>query len=425
MSSLRINNHTVNIFDEKIEVLKNVFFSFFSFANLRNIVNFSYSISQECLMIITKVEIKQTISRFRVDKTSSSDEISNRILKTCFETLIVLLILLFQTCVILSYHSRVFRMTHTITLKKSRKVDYIIANVYRSIVLLNTLSKILKSIIEAKISFLTKHYKLLFETQMRVRRNKFTKTILKLLTEQIYTIWKQKIDKMTTLLSMNIADVFLTISHSRLIHNLRKCKISEWIVKWIDSFLRERSITLIIQKRITDVFEIRTKISQKSLLYFILYLFYSADLLNMCDKLDIDTSDFDFVDDVNILIYEKTIEKNCATLKRLHEKCAHWARRHNVVFASTKYELIHLIRNLKKFNMTVCIKIERESIASKTDIRVLRLQIDIKLKWESHVRKIQNKMTRQSMTFSKISIFTWNVIFARIRQIYIVVLNQS
>ena len=227
MSSLRTKNHTINTFDEKIESFKNVFFRSSSLTDLRNIANFSYSVSKECLMIITEIEIKQTINQFRIDKTLSSNEISNRILKTCFETLIVMLTSLFQTCVILSYHSRIFRVTHIIILKKSRKVDYIIANVYRSIVLLNTLSKMLKSIIEAKISFLTKHYKLLFETQRKVRRNKFTKTILKLLTEQIHTVWKQRIDKITTFWNMNVANAILTISHSRLIHNSRKRKISE------------------------------------------------------------------------------------------------------------------------------------------------------------------------------------------------------
>ena len=136
-------------------------------------------------------------------------------------------------------------------------------------------------------------------------------------------------------------------------------------------------------------------------------------------------SDFDFVDDVNILIYDKTTKENCRTLEDFHEKYAQWARRHEVVFASTKYELIYLIRNLKKFNMKVCIKIERECIASKTDIRMLRLQIDIKLKWEFHVRKIQKKMTRQSMTLLKISIFIWDVTFAKIRQMYIVVIRSA
>ena len=69
MSSLRTKNHTINTFDEKIEILKNVVFFSSSFADLKNIANFSYSVSKECFMIITEIEIKQTINLFKVDKT--------------------------------------------------------------------------------------------------------------------------------------------------------------------------------------------------------------------------------------------------------------------------------------------------------------------------------------------------------------------
>jgi hypothetical protein len=136
----------------------------------------------------------------------------------------------------------------------------------------------------------------------------------------------------------------------------------------------------------------QTSISQKFSLSFILYLFYNADLLKIINRLDIAAFDLRFVDDVNILVYEKSIEENCKSLKIIYRVCERWAIRHEIVFASTKYELIHLTRNLKRFNMTITINIDFITIFSKIDIRVLRLQINIKLRWESHVRKIQRKM---------------------------------
>jgi hypothetical protein len=75
--------------------------------------------------------------------------------------------------------------------------------------------------------------------------------------------------------------------------------------------------------------------------------------------------------------------------------------------------------------MTTTINIDFITIFSKIDIRMLRLQIDIKLKWESHVRKIQKKMIDQFMTLSKISISTWDAIFARIRQIYTTMIRSA
>jgi hypothetical protein len=136
----------------------------------------------------------------------------------------------------------------------------------------------------------------------------------------------------------------------------------------------------------------QTSISQKFSFSLILYFFYNTDLLKIINKLDIAAFDLRFVDDVNILAYEKSIEENCKSLKIIHRVCKRWAIRHEIVFALIKYELIYLTRSSKRFNMTITINIDFITIFSKIDIRVLRLQVDIKLKWESHVRKIQKKM---------------------------------
>jgi hypothetical protein len=49
----------------------------------------------------------------------------------------------------------------------------------------------------------------------------------------------------------------------------------------------------------------QTENSQNSLIYFLLYFFYNADLVKMCDKLEINTRLLKYADDVNILTYDK------------------------------------------------------------------------------------------------------------------------
>jgi hypothetical protein len=189
------------------------------------------------------------ISWIAFDKTSSLDDIINRLIKTCSSVLIKLLISLFQICIAHAYHFITLKTVNTITLKKTRKSNYIISKAYKSIALLNIIEKVMKSIISKKILWLTKNHRLLLDSHMRMRLDKSTETILKLLTKQIHTVWNQSTNKMIMLLSLNVIEAFNTMSHSRLIHNLRKRKISQWMINWVSSFLRNRFITFAINRR--------------------------------------------------------------------------------------------------------------------------------------------------------------------------------
>ena len=126
--------------------------------------------------------------------------------------------------------------------------------------------------------------------------------------------------------------------------------------------------------------KISTEIPQKSPISPILFLFFNADLLNICSQSEYNTVAIGFVDDVNILTYETNTKSNCRTLSKLHNKCQKWARTHGVSFAPQKYELLHLIKRFKKFNMKSTLQIDQIKITSKINIRVLDVQIDSKFK---------------------------------------------
>lgn len=67
-----------------------------------------------------------------------------------------------------------------------------------------------------------------------------------------------------------------------------------------------------------------------------------------------------------------------------------------------------------------------KDISPKTDIRVLGVQIDTKLKWHAHVREVQtNKMTKQSLALSKVTTSTWGATFAKARHIYSAVVRPA
>jgi hypothetical protein len=124
--------------------------------------------------------------------------------------------------------------------------------------------------------------------------------------------------------------------------------------------------------------------------------------------------------DLNLESFRDVIftKQNCRTLKHLHQECETWNRRHEIVFASIKYELIHLTKNHRRFNMQMKLRIEAIQKTSALYVRILSVQMNNKLKWKSHVRIIQKKIITQMMTLSRFTMFTWKTCFVRARLIY-------
>ena len=81
-----------------------------------------------------------------------------------------------------------FKKTITIMLRKSRKKNYFKSLFFKFIALLNTLNKILESIILKRLCYVVKMHNILLSTQIRVRRQRLIDTILQLITKKIYII---------------------------------------------------------------------------------------------------------------------------------------------------------------------------------------------------------------------------------------------
>ena len=212
------------------------------------------------------------------------------------------------------------------------------------------------------------------------RRQRNTLTALELLTEQTHTIWNCGNQWVASLLSLDISGAYDNAAHPRLLHNLRRLRVPTWIVRWTQSFLQDRMTTIKLQSEETELFPVYHGIPQGSPISPILYLFYNEELVRECNSIGYRASAAGFMDDVNILVWGPTTEGNCQTLQRLHNKCMTWAVRHGATFAQKKYKLMHLTRHPKRFNMAACLQLDQHKIDPETQIKVLGVELDTKLR---------------------------------------------
>ncbi len=198
--------------------------------------------------------------------------------------------------------------------------------------------------------------------------------------------------KVVSLLSLNEKSVFNNVMHSRLLHDMKKKKVSRLLLKFVKNFLRDWHITITIDDYMMMKCNVNVNILQDFSLLSILYLFYNVNLLEACDDIKLRTSFINFVNDINILTYEEFIKRNCRVLSEIYDRCEQWSKTHNIKFLITKHELIHFIKTFKWFNMKVDVKLMKHQINLKSDIRVLRIQLNFKLKWVIYMHHVKAKL---------------------------------
>jgi len=130
-------------------------------------------------------------------------------------------------------------------------------------------------------------------------------------------------------------------------------RTSNYIVKWACSFLENRETSLRFNEQMSDMREVNANILQRFLISSIFFLFFNASLIEKCKALKIKIEVLNFVNNINILAYDKFIEEICRTLSRVHDVCIKWAYTHDATFASEKYKLTHFIRKSKEFDMMI------------------------------------------------------------------------
>jgi hypothetical protein len=178
----------------------------------------------------------------------------------------------------LKYCLKHFKKFITIFLRKINKSDYFVFKTYKFIVLLNTLNKIIKSIMTIRLSYATKKHNLLFKKHFENRKNIVLKQALHYIIETINSIWVSK--KITTMLLLNVIEIFNNVSHFRLLHNFKKRCIKSIYLIWIKNFLSKKYIIFKLINHITDRIRTIINVSQKFLMSSILYVFYNANLIN-------------------------------------------------------------------------------------------------------------------------------------------------
>jgi hypothetical protein len=96
---------------------------------------------------------------------------------------------------------------------------------------MNTTGKTMDAVVARRLSYLAETHHVLPPTHMGGRKMRSTEHALHAATHKIYKTWSQDTGQVASLLLLNVSSVFNSISHTCLLHDLRKRREDEKTVK--------------------------------------------------------------------------------------------------------------------------------------------------------------------------------------------------
>ena len=157
---LKKREKLIIITQNKIKIIFEIYFSFSSTMFMKDAAKFNYFSSINDKMSMTRRKIMKIIHKINSNKTFEINEIINKMLQQLARVVIKQIYFLFDKCIKKKIQSSYFKKIFTIMLRKSKKKNYSKFSTYKSIALLNTLNKMLKSIMFERIQYVVKTLKM-------------------------------------------------------------------------------------------------------------------------------------------------------------------------------------------------------------------------------------------------------------------------
>ncbi len=64
-------------------------------------------------------------------------------------------------------------------------------------------------------------------------------------------------------------------------------------------------------------------------------------------------------------------------------------------------------------------------IKLKSDVQVLKIQLNMKLQWDTHLWQIEVSHVTRMLTLNHLKVFIWKTIFTKVKQVYSAVMKSE
>ena len=369
--------------------------------------------------------IHRAISKLKPHKAPGPDGIPNVILVRCIDALLDHLYFIYRAVFELNvYHARWLAL-FTLVLRKIGKAAYDMSKSYRPIGLLDTIGKLLSTLIAADLSFLVEKYNLLPAMQFGGRSRHNTSDAMHILVHRIKDTWRS--GKVASVLFLDVQGAFPNTVKDQLLHNMKSRRIPTCYVQLADLMLTGRSTRLRFDDFISDPIDINNGTTQGCPLSMIFYAFYNASLIETASNTN--ETALGFVDDCAFVAVAETLADSHKILKDMMERPNSgfdWSVSHNSPYELTKLAKMDFPRTRKdqaSSNLSITRRNPNGSLTTQevTNVNLykyLGVVFEPNLRWSAHVEKVIATATWWSFQISCLSKVSGGMLAGMVRQLY-------
>lgn len=388
------NTFFSNVGAEISKKIKNSNFKKVSFTDLNKNCHITSSIF---LRPIEPSEIVNLINKCKQNNSFCNNYLTNNILKMTVNSISLPISLIFNICISKGEFPNSFKESIVIPIFKNGDKNK--CSNYRPISLTLTISKLFEKCLKLRIlQFLEKH-NFFHKHQFGFRNNMSTYNALYETTKFIY----DNIDNKQNVLGifLDIKKAFDSVDHDILLNKLYLCGIRGIAHNLISSYLKGRVQRVKIDNELSDLTNINYSIPQGTVLGPLLFIIYINGLLNICTQSKL----ICFADDTVILVKNNNINDLYKIAENSFATVKNWMDNNSLSINMEKTKFIHfrikntfLTEDLKitvhssnclvnnnPTNICNCVSLDRVS-----SIKYLGVYIDENLKWNIHIKYINN-----------------------------------
>ena len=252
---------------------------------------------------------------------------------------------------------------------------------YRPISLLSNISKIMEAVVKDQLQGYLFHNNLVSHRQYGFRPKHSTADLLATLSQK----WSNALDRgeEVRLIALDIKGAFDKVWHNGLCAKLKSKGVTGTLLTWIQSYLSNRSMKVVISGQSSNTAHINASVPQGSILGPLLFSVFIDDLADGCEN-----ELYLYADDSTLYAEIRSSAdgiKQTASLNRDLHLMKMWADKWKVTFEPSKCKAMTISR--KRNPSTLDLYFGDCKLVEKDELDILGVTVDSKLTWVKHISK--------------------------------------